>query len=134
MNDLNYIIGIGFSGSDLPRAAVLAFLFAMFAHKDTNLWRTALLALLIDRTIWPIAAMSVSGADMATITASITALFKSAYDGPFTEFAQHPERTPHLPDIAQHEHEGMRRVFGRARRALGEYLRVPGERLPGSPS
>jgi hypothetical protein len=80
MEDLQYIIAIGFSGADLPRAIILSFLFAMFAKKDTNLWRMALLALLIDRTIWPIAAMGASGADVQSIYASIAALFKTFFD------------------------------------------------------
>jgi len=80
MSDLQYIISIGFSGADLPRAIILAFLFAMFAKKDTNIWRAALLALLIDRTIWPIAAMGASGADIQSIYASIGAIFKTFLD------------------------------------------------------
>jgi len=80
MQDLQYIIGIGFSGADLPRAIIMAFLFAMFAKKDTNIWKVGLLALLIDRLVWPIAAMSSSGADIQSIYASIAALFKSFFD------------------------------------------------------
>ena len=80
MDDLQYIIGIGFSGADLPRAIILAFLFAMFAKKDTNIWKASLLALLIDRTVWPIAAMGASGADIQSIYASIAALFKTFFD------------------------------------------------------
>ena len=80
MDDLQYIFSIGFSGSDLPRAVILSFLFAMFAKRDSNIWRMALLALLIDRTVWPIAAMGASGADIQSIYASIAALFKTFFD------------------------------------------------------
>lgn len=80
MDDLEYIIGIGFSGGDLPRAVILAFLFAMFARKDTNVWTYALFALLIDRIAWPIAAMSASGAEWDTVLASIGAMFKTFVD------------------------------------------------------
>ncbi len=80
MQDLNYIVGIGFSGADLPRALILAFLFAMFAKSETNLWKAGLLALLIDRTVWPIAAMGSSGADLQSIYAAIGAMFKSFTD------------------------------------------------------
>ena len=80
MDDLQYIFSIGFSGSDLPRAIILSFLFAMFAKRDSNIWRMALLALLIDRTVWPIAAMGASGADIQSIYASIAALFKTFLD------------------------------------------------------
>ncbi|MEO1252475.1 MAG: hypothetical protein AAFW81_09035 [Pseudomonadota bacterium] len=80
MEDLEYIIGIGFSGADMPRAVILAFLFAMFARKDTNVWAYGLFALLIDRTVWPIAAMGASGADIQSIYASIGAIFKTFMD------------------------------------------------------
>ncbi len=80
MEDLEYIVSIGFSGADLPRAVILAFLFAMFARKDTNVWVYALFALLIDRTVWPIAAMGASGADIQAIYASIGAIFETFVD------------------------------------------------------
>jgi hypothetical protein len=77
MDDLQYIIGIGFSGADLPRAVILAFIFAMFAKRGTNIWVYAMFALLIDRTVWPITAMGASGADLATMYASFEAIFKT---------------------------------------------------------
>lgn len=80
MQDLEYILGIGFSGADLPRAVILAFLFAMFANKDTNIWRMGLLALLIDRLVWPIASMGAAGADIQAIYASVGALVKTFID------------------------------------------------------
>lgn len=80
MQDLQYIIGIGFSGADLPRAMILAFLFAMFAKGESNLWKVGLLALLIDRTVWPIAAMGSSGAELQSIYAAIGGMFKSFTD------------------------------------------------------
>lgn len=80
MEDLQYIIGIGFSGADLVRAVVLSFLFAMFAKRDTNIWHFALFALLIDRTVWPIASMASSGADFPSILASVKALFTTFLD------------------------------------------------------
>ena len=80
MEDLEYIVGIGFSGADLPRAIILAFIFAMFARKDTNVWAYGLFALLIDRTVWPIAAMGASGADIQSIYASVGGLFQTFMD------------------------------------------------------
>ena len=80
MDDLQYIVGIGFSGADIPRAVILAFLFAMFARKDTNVWTYSVFALLIDRTVWPIAAMGASGAEMSAIYASVSALFQTFFD------------------------------------------------------
>lgn len=77
MEDLNYIIGIGFSGADLPRAVILAFLFAMFAQGNGNIWKAGLLALLIDRTVWPIAAMGASGAELQSVYSAIAGMAKS---------------------------------------------------------
>jgi len=70
MEDLSYIVGIGFSGADLPRAVILAFLFAMFAQGNGNIWKIGLLALLIDRTVWPIA-------DIQSIYAAIAGMAKT---------------------------------------------------------
>lgn len=80
MQDLQYILGIGFSGADIPRAIILAFLFAMFAKRNTNIWQVGLLALLIDRTVWPIAEMGASGAELQSIYAAISAMFKTLID------------------------------------------------------
>lgn len=80
MQDLQYILGIGFSGADIPRAIILAFLFAMFARRDTNIWQVGLLALLIDRTVWPLAEMGASGAELQSIYAAVSAMFKSLFD------------------------------------------------------
>ncbi len=80
MEDLNYIIGIGFSGADLPRAVILAFLFALFAHGNTNICKGGLLALLIDRTVWPIAAMGASGAELQSVYSAIIGMAKSVKD------------------------------------------------------
>ncbi len=80
MQDLQYILGIGFSGADIGRAILMAFVFAMYAKKDTNIWQIGLIALLIDRTVWPIVGMAVSGAEVHAIYASIAALFKTFLD------------------------------------------------------
>jgi len=80
MEDLNYIVSLGFSGADLPRAVILTFFFAMFAKKGANIWTLGLLALLIDRMIWPIGAMASTGADIQSIYASIGAMFKTFLD------------------------------------------------------
>ena len=80
MEDLQYIVSIGFSGADLPRAIILAFLFAMFAQGNGNIWKVALLALLIDRTVWPIAAMGSSGADIQSIYAALNGMVRTLKD------------------------------------------------------
>lgn len=80
MEDLEYILGIGFSGADMPRAVILAFVFAMFAKRDTNMWVYAVFALVIDRVVWPIASMGAAGADIQSIYASIAAMSKTFLD------------------------------------------------------
>ena len=80
MEDLQYIIGIGYSASDLPFALGLAFLFAMFLKRDSNVWKFALIALVIDRVLIPIGMMGASGAGLSQVFASLVALFKSFTD------------------------------------------------------
>lgn len=80
MQDLEYILGIGFSAADLPRAIFISFLFAMFVRKNSNIWLFALLALVVDRFIWPITGMATSGAELQSIYASIGAIFKTFVD------------------------------------------------------
>ena len=77
MADLQYIIGLGFSGADFPRALILTFLLAMFIKKDTNIWKVGLLALFIDKGVWPILAMATTGAGGDVIYASVAALFQT---------------------------------------------------------
>jgi len=79
MEDLQYIVNLGFSGTDLPRAVALSFLLAMFLKKHGNIWRMALIALVIDRIIWPIVAMSFS-AEIQSVYASIGALGKTFFN------------------------------------------------------
>lgn len=78
MHDLNYIISLGFSGADILPAVIIAFFLAMFVKKDSPVWKMALIALVADRIVWPIAAQAMAGADLHTIYASIGALFQSA--------------------------------------------------------
>lgn len=71
MKDLHYILGIGFSGTDIWRAIIVAFFLAMLAGKKHSVWVVALVALAIDRFIWPVIAMAVSGANIHTVYATI---------------------------------------------------------------
>lgn len=77
MEDLNYIISLGFSGADVFPAILIAFLLAMFVRKDAPVWRMALFALVLDRVLWPIIGQAIAGAGIHTIYASIAALFTS---------------------------------------------------------
>ena len=80
MEDLQYILGIGFSGSDLPRAIIIAFILAMFARRNANVWIYGFIALFIDRMVWPIAAMASAGAEPAVVLSSFGALFQTLRD------------------------------------------------------
>lgn len=77
MKDLEYIVSLGFSGGDVWQAVALAFFLAMIASKDPGAWRLGLLALFIDRFVWPIAAQAAAGAEIHTIYASIGAFFST---------------------------------------------------------
>ena len=80
MEDLGYIVNLGFSGTDVWRAVILSFLLAMFVGKKRSLWMLAFWALIIDRVIWPIGAQAAAGAELQTIYASIGALFQTFLD------------------------------------------------------
>lgn len=77
MEDLSYIIGIGFSGADLPRALVLSFFLAvLFAHRR-SIWVLGFAALIIDRIVWPIIEQAAAGAGLHTIYATIAAMVEN---------------------------------------------------------
>ena len=78
MKDLSYIISLGFSGADIIPAVIIAFFLAMFVRKDAPVWKMALVALFLDRMVWPVMAQALSGADIHTIYATIGAMFHSA--------------------------------------------------------
>lgn len=80
MEDLNYILGLGFSGADIWRAVIIAFFLAMVAGKKHSIWFVGLIALLADRLVWPIVGMALSGADIQSIYASIGALLQTFLD------------------------------------------------------
>jgi len=80
MEDLGYILTLGFSGTDVWRAVILAFLLGMFVSKKRSVWMFAFWALIIDRVIWPIGGQAASGAELQTIYASIGALFQTFLD------------------------------------------------------
>ena len=80
MEDLKDIISLGFSGADVARALILAFALAILPRKKRSSWFLGAIALVIDRLIWPIAGMSIAGADIHSIYASIGALGKTFID------------------------------------------------------
>ncbi len=77
MEDLNYIVGIGFSGVDIIRAIIIAFFMAMLAPKKRSIWFVGFIALLIDRVVWPILGMAISGSGIHSVYASIGAFVET---------------------------------------------------------
>lgn len=77
MEDLSYIIGLGFSGSDVWRAIIISFFAAMLVRKQRKAWTMTFWALLVDRCIWPLLDMSFSGASEEAIGASFTAMMET---------------------------------------------------------
>jgi hypothetical protein len=80
MEDLTYILGLGFSGADVWRAIIIAFFVAMIAGKKRSVWFMGLVALLADRIVWPIVGMALSGSDIQSIYASIGAITQTFVD------------------------------------------------------
>jgi hypothetical protein len=79
MEDLNYIIGLGFSGADIWRAIIIAFFLAMLGKKR-SIWFLGFIALMADRLVWPIAGMAIAGADIQSIYASFGAIIETFID------------------------------------------------------
>ncbi len=77
MEDLSYIIGLGFSGSDIWRAIIISFFAAMLVGKNRRIWIMALWALLFDRCLWPLTDMAISGATQTSISASFSAMIET---------------------------------------------------------
>ncbi|MEQ1930723.1 MAG: hypothetical protein ABL957_09340 [Parvularculaceae bacterium] len=80
MEDLTYIVALGFSGADVAPAVVIAFFVAMFVKNGAPVWKIALLALFLDRFLWPITSQALSGADIQTIYATIGGFFTTFFD------------------------------------------------------
>ena len=80
MEDLSYIFSLGFSGADLPRAVIIAFLLAMLLAPKNSIWALGGFALIVDKFVWPIAAQAIAGAGAETVFASIGALFETFVD------------------------------------------------------
>lgn len=78
MEDLNYIVGIGFSGTDITRAIILTFFIAMLSGSKRSVWFLAFIALLIDRLVWPMISMATSGHDIGAIGGAYIGMVQSA--------------------------------------------------------
>jgi hypothetical protein len=80
MDDLKYIVALGFSGADILPAVIIAFFIAMLVKKGSPIWTIALIALILDRLVWPIASQAISGAGIHTIYGTIGGFFGSFFD------------------------------------------------------
>ncbi|MBI1393102.1 MAG: hypothetical protein GC152_10215 [Alphaproteobacteria bacterium] len=80
MEDLSYIIGLGFSGADVYRALIIAFFMSMLFAPQHSMWKLGVAALLIDKIVWPLVAQSVSGAGMDEVGGSLQGIASSFVD------------------------------------------------------
>ena len=80
MEDLSYIVGLGFSGADLPRALIISFLLAMLFAPKQSIWQLGAFALIIDRMFWPLIQQGFAGAGFEEVFASFGALFETFID------------------------------------------------------
>ena len=80
MEDLQYIVTLGFSGADVTRAVIITFFVAMLVRKEAPIWKMAMFALFADRILWPIASQAMAGAGLHTIYGSIGAIFQSFFN------------------------------------------------------
>lgn len=74
MDELRYIVSLGFSGADVWRAIVIAFFVAMLIGRRSTPWQLGFVALFFDRLVWPLAGQAIAGANIQTIYASIAAM------------------------------------------------------------
>jgi hypothetical protein len=80
MEDLKYIVALGFSGADILPAVVIAFFVAMLIRKGSPVWTLALIALALDRLVWPVISLAIAGVDIHTIYGTIGGFFSSFAD------------------------------------------------------
>ncbi|MEL6360711.1 MAG: hypothetical protein AAFR21_06465 [Pseudomonadota bacterium] len=80
MEDLMYILELGFSGSDLSRAIILAFFIAIMFSHNRSIWTLGAGGLLIDRIMWPLVEQSLSGAEPGTVMESFTSIIGALGD------------------------------------------------------
>lgn len=80
MEDLTYILSLGFSNADLPRALILSFFLAMIFGGTRTIWTLGVFALVLDRVFWPLIEQAASGADAATVFTSFGAMLGAIVD------------------------------------------------------
>lgn len=80
MDDLTYIVGLGFSGDDIPRAIIISVVMAVLFAPRHPLWKIGLAALFVDHVIWALVAQAASGAGTETIIQSLRAMGQTFTD------------------------------------------------------
>ena len=76
MDELLYIWSLGFSPADTARGLTIALLMSLMMTEKSVIWRTALLALAIDRA-YPVIMMAVGGDRASDVVQTMTASFTS---------------------------------------------------------
>lgn len=72
MDDLQYILNIGFAGSDFWRAIWIGLAASLIATRKFRPWKVGILAFTVDR-IWPYYSMHLHGYEFDAIWASVWA-------------------------------------------------------------
>jgi len=80
MDDLIYIVTLGFSGSDVWRAIIITFFVAMMVTSRRRISVLAFWALIVDRFVWPLSAMASNGADMEMLGTTASAIIAAIPD------------------------------------------------------
>lgn len=80
MQDLTYILSLGFTGDDLPRALIVAFFLAMIFGGKRSIWILGLFALLIDRAALPVLEQAASGGGISAALEQASTLIGTFFD------------------------------------------------------
>ncbi len=80
MEDLSYIIGLGFSGADISRALIISFFMAMLFANQNSIWKLGFGALAIDKLVWPLIGQAAAGAGFDAVIGSVQGIIASLGD------------------------------------------------------
>lgn len=74
MDELTYIISIGFAGSDISRALWIGLCASLLVSRRLPPWRVTVVAFMIDRS-WPFYAMHLAGHPQDVVMAAVYGTF-----------------------------------------------------------
>ncbi|MEM6414126.1 MAG: hypothetical protein AAF720_05660 [Pseudomonadota bacterium] len=80
MDDLSYIVGLGFSGDDVPRAIIISLVMAVVFATRHPVWKVGIAALFVDHVIWALVSQAAAGAGTDTIVMSLRAMVQTFTD------------------------------------------------------